>query len=488
MATNAQRRLHPKEIRRFGSQRYPHGIPDLTEIQTRSYAAFLQHEVPWQKRADQGIEGVLREIFPIESYDKTLRLEYVRYELGKPRYEPDECRQLRLTYGRPFKVWLRLTKEQPVEEEVYLGDIPIMLGGGEFIINGAERVVVSQLHRSPGVDFVMEIEGAGDRRLHSCRIIPERGSWIELNVTRKESLAVRIDQSGKFSIMTLLRAMDPAYGEDAALLRVFYTSEKIKVVDGRSAAKIEGKLAVGDIVYPSDSPRAGEILVECSQKISKNAAELICTSGLKEVEVTADPKNPLLLNALAEDTTASHQEALLRIYQRLRPGNPPQLEKAKALFHEKFFDTNRYRLGRVGRFRINRKLALSIPEEEMTLRPDDLIAAINYLVALRQRPQGGNRRHRPSRQPPPADHRRAGQRRAAQRLPQAPPHRPGAHEPEGHRGHDPAQPGQPEEHFRRHRILLRPRRALPGRRPDQPAVDAHPRAAAVRLGPGRFEP
>ncbi len=383
MATSAQRRLQPKELRRFGSRRYPHGIPDLTEIQTRSYAAFLQHEVPPQKRKDQGIEGVLREIFPVESYDKTLRLEYVRYELGKPRYEPDECRQLRLTYGRPFKVWLRLTKEQPVEEEVYLGDVPIMLGGGEFIINGAERVVVSQLHRSPGVDFVMELEGTSDRRLHSCRIIPERGSWIELNVTRKESLAVRIDQSGKFSIMTLIRAMDPAYGEDASLLRVFYPSEKIKVVDGRSAAKIEGKLAVGDIVYPADSSRAGEILVECGQKITKNAAELICTSGLREVEVTADPKNPLLLNALAEDTTASHEEALLRIYQRLRPGNPPQLEKAKALFHEKFSDTNRYRLGRVGRFRINRKLGLKIDEDEMTLRPEDLIAAINYLVKLR---------------------------------------------------------------------------------------------------------
>ena len=303
----------------------------------------------------------MREIFPVESYDKTLRLEYIRYELGKPRYEPDECRQLRLTYGRPFKVWLRLTKEQPVEEEVYLGDIPIMLGGGEFIINGAERVVVSQLHRSPGVDFVMEIEGAGDRRLHSCRIIPERGSWIELNVNRKESLAVRIDQSGKFSIMTLLRAMDPPYGEDAALLRVFYETEKVKVVDGRTAAKIEGKLAVGDVVYPADSSRAGEILVECGQKITKNAAETICTSGLKEVEVMPDPKNPLLLNALAEDTTASHEEALLRIYQRLRPGNPPQLEKAKALFHEKFYDTNRYRLGRVGRFRINRKLAWTSP-------------------------------------------------------------------------------------------------------------------------------
>ncbi len=403
MATTAQRRLQPKETRRFGSLRTLHAIPDLTEIQTRGYEAFLQYETPWQKRKDQGIEGVLREIFPIESYDKTLRLEYLRYELGKPRYEPDECRQLRLTYGRPFKVWLRLTKEQPIEEEVYLGDVPIMLGGGEFIINGAERVVVSQLHRSPGVDFVSEMEGTGERRLQSCRIIPERGSWIELNVSRKESLSVRIDQSGKFSVMTLLRAMDPKYSDNANLLRAFYPTHLEKVVDGRSVVKIEGKLAVGNIVYAGHSDRAGEIIVECGQKITKNAAETICTSGLKEVEVMADPKNPLLLNALAEDNTASHEEALLRIYQRLRPGNPPQLEKAKALFHEKFYDTNRYRLGRVGRFRINRKLNLNIPEDEMILRADDLIAAISYLLRLRNNEPGvevddidhlGNRRLR----------------------------------------------------------------------------------------------
>ncbi len=189
MATSAERRLRPKEIRRFGSIYEHHGIPDLTDIQTRSYQAFLQRDNAIEDRKDEGLEGVLREIFPIESYDKTLRLEYLRYELGKPRYEPDECRQLRLTYGRPFKVWLRLTKEQPIEEEVYLGDMPIMLGGGEFIINGAERVVVSQLHRSPGVDFVSDIEGT-DKKLHSCRIIPERGSWIALNVSKKDSLQV----------------------------------------------------------------------------------------------------------------------------------------------------------------------------------------------------------------------------------------------------------------------------------------------------------
>jgi DNA-directed RNA polymerase subunit beta len=382
MATPAERRLRPTEVRRFGSSHEHQSIPSLTDIQTRSYDAFLQLEVPQEKRKDQGIEGVLREIFPIESYDKTLRLEYVRYELGKPRYEPDECRQLRLTYGRPFKVWLRLTKEQPIEEEVYLGDMPIMLGGGEFIINGAERVVVSQLHRSPGVDFVSEMEGV-ERRLHNCRVIPERGSWIELNVSKKEVLTVRIDQSGKFSALTLLRAMDPKYSQNTDLLRAFYDTNDEKVVDGRSVGKIEGKIAVNDVVYPASSDRAGEIIVESGQKITKNAAELICTSGLTTVEVMSDIKDPLLFNTLQEDNTASHEEALLKIYQRLRPGNPPQLEKARALFHEKFYDTNRYRLGRVGRFRINRKLGLNIPESEMTLRPDDLIAAIKYLLRLR---------------------------------------------------------------------------------------------------------
>ncbi len=382
MATSAQRRLRPKEIRRFGSNRVIHEIPELTEIQTRFYDAFLQHEVAQGKRKDHGIEGVLREIFPIESYDKTLKLEYVRYELGKPRYEPEECRQLRLTYGRPFRVWLRLNKEEPVEEEVYLGDMPIMMGGGEFIINGAERVVVSQLHRSPGVDFVSDQETTSDRRNFSCRIIPERGSWIELNVSKKDTLVVRIDQSGKFSAVTLLRAMSPKYSQDSDLLRVFYDTSVEKVVDGRSVAKIEGKIAVEDIVYPPKSEKAGEIIIESGHKISKNVAETICTSGLSSVEVMADVKFPLVLNSLAEDNTHSHEEALLRIYQRLRPGNPPQLEKARALFHEKFFDTNRYRLGRVGRFRINRKLGLDTPETEMTLRPEDLINSIKYLLKL----------------------------------------------------------------------------------------------------------
>lgn len=382
MSIPAQRRLTPKVVRRFGSGREVHPVPDLTQIQTESYRAFLQEEAATEKRKkDHGLEGVLQEIFPIKSYDGTIELRYLRYELGKPRYTPDECRQLRLTYGKPLKVWLQLTKETPIEEEVYLGDIPVMLGGGEFIINGAERVVVSQLHRSPGVDFVWE-QDTTDRKTPSCRIIPERGSWIELNVTKRDALSVRIDQSGKFSAITLLRAMSPKYSTDTDLIRAFYETSSEKIVDGRSAAKIEGKVSVDDVCYPVGSDRAGEIIVEAGHRISKNAAEIICTAGVTKVEISSAPKVPLIFNSLAEDTTSSHEEALLRIYQRLRPGNPPQLEKARTLFNEKFFDVNRYRLGRVGRFRVNRKLRLETPEKEMTLRPEDLIAAIKYLLDL----------------------------------------------------------------------------------------------------------
>ena len=216
-------------------------------------------------------------------------MEYLRYELGKPRYEPDECRQLRLTYGRPFKVWLRLTKEQPIEEEVYLGDIPIMLGGGEFIINGAERVVVSQLHRSPGVDFVSEMEGTGDRR---CTVAASSPS-AELDRVERQPQG---EPRGPHRPERQVLGHDAAAGDGPEVQRQRRSAARLlrdewsKIVDGRSAVKIEGKIAVGDIVYPADSPRAGEILVECGQKITKNAAEKICTSGLTEVEVMTDRK------------------------------------------------------------------------------------------------------------------------------------------------------------------------------------------------------
>jgi DNA-directed RNA polymerase subunit beta len=387
MPISAERTIVPEQVRNFGHFGDTSEVPPLCDIQLRSYERFLQLDTPPEQRTPTGLEGVLQEIFPIESYDKHLTLKYVKYELGKPRYGPDECRQLRLTYGRPFRVWLRLEKAEPVEEEVYLGDMPIMIGGGEFIINGAERVVVSQLHRSPGVDFTQEMEG--ERRLHSCRIIPERGSWIEINVTKKEALGVRIDQSGKFSAITLLRAMDPAYSSDSQILRAFYPVEEVKVTpDNRE--RLVGATAADDII----SPETGEVYLDACEAITPELVDKLLTlpgGAVERVAVVGKFKDRLIIDSIKEDSAStksagaqpSHEQALLKIYTRLRPGNPPQLEKAKELFKEKFHDPNRYRLGKVGRFRINRKFDQDIPESEMTLQSLDYLNAIRYVMKLR---------------------------------------------------------------------------------------------------------
>jgi len=386
MPIPAQRTIVPEQVRNFGHFGDTSEVPPLCDIQLRSYERFLQLDTPPERRTPTGLEGVLREIFPIESYDKNLSLDYIKYELGKPRYGPDECRQLRLTYGRPFRVWLRLNKEQPVEEEVYLGDMPIMIGGGEFIINGAERVVVSQLHRSPGVDFTQEMEG--ERRLHSCRVIPERGSWIEINVTKKETLGVRIDQSGKFSAVTLLRAMDPAYSSDGQILRAFYPVEDVKVTaDNRE--RLTGATAVDDVI----NSETGEVYLDAGETITPELLDKFLTlpaGSVESVSVLGKVKDRLIIDSLKEDSASkgagaqpSHEQALLKIYQRLRPGNPPQLEKARELFKEKFHDPNRYRLGKVGRFRINRKFDQNIAETEMTLQSLDYLNAIRYVMRLR---------------------------------------------------------------------------------------------------------
>ncbi len=375
------------DVRRYGLSRQDITIPDLIEIQTKSYGEFLQEKVAPEERAKIGLEGLLSEIFPIESYDGKYSLEYLKYDLGKPLYSIDQCRQLRLTYGMPFRIWVRLNKEQPVEEEVYLGEVPIMIGGGEFIINGAERVIVSQLHRSPGVDFMVDTE-AGDRRMHSCRIIPERGSWIEMNVTKKETLVVRIDQSGKFPVTMLVRAMSEDFSTNSDIVRAFYNTARKPIKDARSFRAVQDRYVVEDIV----SEETGEIIVESGSQINETNFADILEGAVKEVEVI-DEDNPdlLILNTLADDPSARgdsahspHEMALLRIYARLRPGNPAQIDKARDLFAEKFFDENRYRLGAVGRFRMNRKFGTEVTESDQTLKADDLKHCIRYITGLRR--------------------------------------------------------------------------------------------------------
>ncbi|MDA0836700.1 MAG: DNA-directed RNA polymerase subunit beta [Planctomycetota bacterium] len=372
------------EIRHYGKVTEIVPVPDLVQLQTASYLKFLQKDLDSGRREDRGLESILREVFPIENNDKSLKLEYLRYELGSPRYTPEECRRLRLTYGMPFKVWMRLDKQQPIEEEVYLGELPIMIGGGEFIINGAERVIVSQLHRSPGVDFSEEIHASG-KKLHSCRIIPERGSWVEANVTRKDVLTIRIDQSGKFASTCLLRAMSPEYSTDADIIRLFYPTKKIKVKPGVEDI-LKNAYTVEDIVrVNAEDPDKVDILVEGGKQITERVAEAIVAQELtNEVEIIEEVQDQLILATIAEDASDSHENALLRIYRRLRPGNPPSLEKARQLFNERFYDVDRYRLGRVGRFRLNRKFDQAIPESEMTLTVDDLISCIRYIIGLRR--------------------------------------------------------------------------------------------------------
>ena len=350
-------------------------IPDLIEVQIKSYARFLQQDKPWDRRSNDGLEALFREVFPIVSYDKTMELEYLGYELEPPRYSIEQCRELRLTHGHPLKVHCRLKRkdmEDIAEQAIYLGEIPVMIGGGEFIINGAERVIVNQLHRSPGVDFVIDSKD-GDRILHGARIIPERGSWIEMSVTRKDVLVIRIDQSSKIPATAFLRAMSPDYGRTDVLLRLFYPTQTVKT------KKLEPTMwAVGPIV----DTETGEILVDAGAQLG-DAVTKIQASGLDSVEVIAEVPDPLVMNTISEDSCEGHKEALMKIYARLRPGNPANLDKAKLLFAEKFYDINRYRLGAVGRFRLNRKFGLSVKEDEMSLRPEDFLYTMKYILQLR---------------------------------------------------------------------------------------------------------
>ena len=359
-------------------------VPNLVEVQQAAYERFVQQSRDYQERDPQmGMESLLREIFPIPSYDGNMQLEYLDYQIDEARYTPDECRQLRLTYGMPFKVRVRLVRKDVAEmpeEEIYLGEIPIIMGGGEFVINGAERVIVNQLHRSPGVDFSIASAEA-DRPLHSARIIPERGSWIELEVSKKDVLQMRIDQSTKIPATTFLRAIDEVHSTTDTLLRSFYEVITIDV------AQLKPEHYVAAAIVDTET---GEELVPTACQVGE-AIETVLGSPLTQVDVIADASDPLILNTIADERTAvlesasvtEHEGALLQLYARLRPGNPPQVDKARQLFHEKFFDSNRYRLGKVGRFRINRKFDLDVPETEMQIRSEDFLHVIKYILDLR---------------------------------------------------------------------------------------------------------
>ena len=373
-----------KTVRDYSKRGDALTIPNLVDVQQAAYERFLQQNAGFDERDTTiGLESLLREVFPIESYDGNMHLEYVHYRVDEPRYTPDECRELRLTYGLPFRVRVRLVRKdvpEIPEEDIYLGEIPVLMGGGEYIINGAERVIVNQLHRSPGVDFSIASAEA-DRPLHSARIIPDRGSWIELEVSKKDVLQMRIDQSTKIPATTFLRAIDENFSSTDTLLRTFYDVQSIKVKD----LKPEHYVAA-----PIIDTETGEELVPVGAQVGEHI-EQVLASKLKTVDIIGNPGDLLILNTIADEkqadiegmTLSEYDAALLALYARLRPGNPPQVDKAKQLIEEKFFDENRYRLGKVGRFRINRKFDLDVSEDEMKLSAEDFLQVIKYMLDLR---------------------------------------------------------------------------------------------------------
>ena len=416
--------MQTKTVRNYSKRVDFVSVPNLQQVQQRSYERFLQLEKgPTERDKSLGLEALLSEIFPIESYDSAMRIEYVSYSFGEPQHTELECRELRLTYGYPLRVKLRLHREgstEIVEEDIYLGDVPIMLGGGEFIVNGSERVIVSQLHRSPGVDFSI-LSSIGDRPLHGARIIPDRGSWLEVEVTKNDVLTLKIDKSARIAATTFLRALSEKYGTTEAILAEFHEVEEIKVeklhpehysaeliIDFDTAEvickpgdQLGGKKRTSAFAKMLDSKKGGSFK-KAGEPFDTRMIETLLASGLKKVKVIREPGDPLILNTLAEEKldflaeVTEHEAALLRIYNRMRPGNPPQVDKARDLFHERFFDLDRYRMGRVGRFRVNRKFEHDsrykvVPVSEMGLRAEDFLAIMRYILELR-RPSAGTRR------------------------------------------------------------------------------------------------
>ncbi len=365
-----------KDVRFYGKAFHEFGLPDLMETQRRFYAEFLQKDVPDKERKHDGLQAIFSEVFPIESYDGSASIEFLEYEIGEPRHTPEECRQLRLTYATPLKIRVRLNRTEPVEEWVYLSEVPLMIGGGEFVINGAERVIVTQIQRSPGVDFSVDTHSSG-KRLHACRIIPERGSWIQVEVTSKDILTVRIDRSGKIAATTFLRALTPELDTDADILRSFYETQVIELTP-KNIQKYQGAICVSQVI----DNKKDEVVVDAGTQLTDFVFEQLKTLGVKELEIIDEVADKLILNTLAEDESHTHEEALKRIYSRLRPGTPVSIDKAKELFAERFFDERRYNFGEIGRFRLNRKFGVE-DDDRMTLGGVDFLNICHYILKLR---------------------------------------------------------------------------------------------------------
>ncbi len=442
--------------------------PNLLDIQRASFDRFLQIGVEMEKRENVGLQAVFNSVFPIKDFNDTASLEFVGYVLEQPKYDVQECLQRGMTYASPFKVTIRLvawddsggsqTLRDVKEQEVYFGEVPIMTENGTFVINGTERVIVSQLHRSPGIFYDTSVSttvSAAGKKLYSCRVIPYRGSWLDVEYDHKDLIFARIDRRRKLHVTVLLKALG-YHPED--LLQHFYPIEIVKI-EGKQILKkavperligqrctkdvkdsegnvlvrkdkkftkaavrkikaaelewipvgIEDLLRVDAVkrVAPVDvvDESTGEVIMECNEELTQAHLDDFKERGINEFELLfLDPliTGTGIRDTLLADKILTQDEAIIEIYKRLRPGDPPTLDTATNLFNNLFFNPERYDLSRVGRLKVNHKLEFDgdqnvpispleteeevemVPLEELaTLRREDILAAVKYLVDLK---------------------------------------------------------------------------------------------------------
>jgi DNA-directed RNA polymerase subunit beta len=428
----------------FGRIRKILDIPDLIDIQTDSYRKFLQQEIAPDKRGNYGLMGAFSSVFPIFDFSGKCSLEFVSYRIGDVRYDMQECIQKGMTYAAPLKIVVRLvvfdmdrnTEPKPIrdikEQEIYFGEIPLMTENGTFIVNGTERVIVSQLHRSPGIFFDHDRGKtlASGKLIYSARIIPIRGSWLDLEFDSKDLLYVRIDRRRKMPVTILLKAMG---NSTQFILNYFYDIEQVlldndrlylSVTDsligekapadvvtkggdvvvkkGRKISKphlkkmaessitripigdedIVGKILSSDI----SDPQTGEILMKCNEELTAEGLQLLRVKGIAQLQfirLDEDRENASIRDTLLMDRIETVEDAIIEIYRRLRPSNPPTPETAQRFFASLFFEPESYDLSDVGRAKMNYKLHLDVPTSVTVLRNEDILSSVKYLIDLK---------------------------------------------------------------------------------------------------------
>ncbi|HOZ83535.1 MAG TPA: DNA-directed RNA polymerase subunit beta, partial [Bacteroidia bacterium] len=375
--------------------------PDFLDIQLKSFQDFFQIETTSDNRQNEGLYKVFAENFPITDSRNNFVLEFLDYFIDPPRYSIQECLERGLTHSVPLKAKLKLYCTDPEHEDfetivqdVYLGTIPYMTPKGTFVINGAERVIVSQLHRSPGV-FFGQSRHANGTKLYSARVIPFKGSWIEFATDINSVMYAYIDRKKKFPVTTLLRAI--GFESDKQILEIFGLADEIKVSKSGLKSHVGRKLAarvlkswVEDFVDEDTgevvSIERNEIILERETFLEDHHIDLIIEAGVKSIILHKEDGNSadyaIIYNTLQKDTSNSEKEAVEHIYRQLRNAEPPDEETARGIIEKLFFSDKRYDLGEVGRYRINKKLNLNTPEDVKVLTKEDIILIIKYLIQL----------------------------------------------------------------------------------------------------------